>query len=147
MSLPSRIALTIALAALAGGSAFVAHGCILFGFDFFSFELPVIYGIALIATVLVSVVLLPVLFLVERFLPVSIRRGLAIAIALLVALCVATWHLTSYKHYPLELDWLIGRAWNVYMYYSVLGLTFGTSWAILVTGRIRWPASAQAGRA
>jgi hypothetical protein len=146
MSQLSRIALTIALAAASAATAFVLHGLIAFGVGP-SLETLEIYAIAGVVGLLIALVLVPFLMLVDRFSPTAIRGGIAISISILVAVCFATWQLTSYKHFHLDLAVLVGRAWNIYLYYLVLGLTFGISWVVLVAGRFEWSASPKVMRA
>ena len=138
--------ITIALAAVSGATSFLLHGWIQYGAGP-SIETLEIYAVAGVVAFLISVVLVPLLMLVDRYTPAAIRGGIAISTSLVVAVCFATWHLMSYKHFPLDLDALVGRAWNVYLYYLALGVAFGISWVALVSGRFDWSARSEAMRA
>jgi hypothetical protein len=134
-----RILAVNAVAAFVGATAFLAYGWILFGFDIPN-DLVQVYLFAFLVSVVASLVFVPLFILVQRFAPAVARSGLILAIGILGGVIYATIGLTQWKRFTLDLPELVGRAWNVYLYFVAFGATYGASWIILVSRLHKQPA-------
>ena len=130
IAMPSRF-LIVVISLLSGTvwvAAFLLHGWYLFGA--LPNDILEVYGVALVASLILSVLIFgPSLTVASRISPGRIRKGVIVSVAILLAMLLATLHLTELKHYPLDPQFLIGRAWNVYVYYLLFGATYGFAWA------------------
>jgi len=131
--MPSLIRLfgVVGLSAAAWVFAFVGHGWYSFGVGF-SNDILELYAVAFVVSLLASVALAPSLSFASRFSPSAVRGAVVVSVALLFAILMATAHLTLLKRAPLDAEYLVGRAWNVYVYYALFGVTYGVSWLTLI---------------
>jgi len=134
MSSSLRILVVTAVSAFVGATAFLTHGWIQFGFGI-SGDIVEVYLLAFLASIVASLVLVPLLLMVQKVAPAGVRGGIVLGVAILGGILMATLALTQWKHFTLDLPDLVGRAWNVYMYFIAFGLAYGTLWILLVTNR------------
>jgi ribosomal protein L37AE/L43A len=131
MKLALRILVVIAISAFVGATVFLVHRWIRFGFDI----PPNLFGVyqsAFVVAALASLLLVPLLLLVEKLAPSGIRGGIVMGASLLSSVLLATLALTQWKQFTLDLVELVRRAWNVYLYFVAFGLAYGATWILLV---------------
>jgi len=122
------------LSAAAWVFAFVGHDWYSFGVSFSS-DVLALYAVAFGVPLLASVILAPSLSFASRFSPSAVRGAVVVSVAPLIAMLMATGHLTLFKRAPLDAEYLVSRAWTVYLYYALFGITYGASWLALIGRR------------
>jgi hypothetical protein len=145
MTLALRILAVNSVAAFVGATAFLVHGWIRFGFDIPD-DFVDVYLFAFLVSMGASLVFVPLFILIQRFAPAGIHSGLILAISILGGVVYATLGLTQWKRFTLDWPDLVGRAWNVYMYFVAFGVAYGVSWILLIASSRKPPSAPAAAR-